>query len=134
LVSDDRSYAVNQRVCILRPAKVHPQFLAFVANRHPELLAHDDGFNQTHLPNAAFKIMRLPLPPVGEQALIAEFLTREDAAHTGAALRAEREIDLLHEYRTRLIADVVTGKLDVREAAARLPDEIRRCPRQPPAE
>ncbi|HSV93827.1 MAG TPA: hypothetical protein VLH81_12155, partial [Desulfobacterales bacterium] len=27
------------------------------------------------------------------------------------------------EYRTRLIADVVTGKLDVREAAARLPDE-----------
>jgi len=29
----------------------------------------------------------------------------------------------LHEYRTRLIADVVTGKLDVREAAAQLPDE-----------
>jgi len=36
---------------------------------------------------------------------------------------ALREIQLLHEYRTRLIADVVTGKLDVREAAARLPDE-----------
>ena len=30
---------------------------------------------------------------------------------------------LLHKSRTRLIADVVTGKLDVREAAARLPDE-----------
>jgi type I restriction enzyme S subunit len=36
---------------------------------------------------------------------------------------ADREIQLLREYRTRLIADVVTGKLDVREAAARLPDE-----------
>lgn len=35
---------------------------------------------------------------------------------------AEREIDLLREYRTRLIADVVTGKLDVREAAAWLPE------------
>ena len=35
----------------------------------------------------------------------------------------EREIDFLREYRTRLVADVVTGKLDVREAAARLPDE-----------
>ncbi len=34
---------------------------------------------------------------------------------------ARRELDLLREYRTRLIADVVTGKLDVREAAARLP-------------
>ena len=38
--------------------------------------------------------------------------------------RAQREISLLREYRTRLIADVVTGKLDVREAAARLPDEV----------
>ena len=35
-----------------------------------------------------------------------------------------REISLLREYRTRLIADVVTGKLDVREAAANLPEEI----------
>ena len=33
-----------------------------------------------------------------------------------------RQIELLQEYRTRLIADVVTGKLDVREAAAHLPD------------
>ena len=38
-------------------------------------------------------------------------------------MHAEREISLLREYRTRLIADVVTGKLDVREAAVRLPDE-----------
>ena len=37
--------------------------------------------------------------------------------------QAHREICLLREYRTRLIADLVTGKLDVREAAARLPDE-----------
>ncbi|HRZ62630.1 MAG TPA: hypothetical protein P5163_18750 [Rubrivivax sp.] len=37
--------------------------------------------------------------------------------------KAQREISLLREYRTRLIGDVVTGKLDVREAAARLPDE-----------
>ena len=29
----------------------------------------------------------------------------------------------MQEYRTRLIADVVTGKLDVREAAAQLPGE-----------
>lgn len=36
---------------------------------------------------------------------------------------AHRELALLREYRTRLIADVVTGKLDVRAAAACLPDE-----------
>jgi type I restriction enzyme S subunit len=38
--------------------------------------------------------------------------------------RGDHEIALLREYRIRLIADVVTGKLDVREAAARLPDEV----------
>jgi hypothetical protein len=37
--------------------------------------------------------------------------------------RAEREIELLREYRTRLVADVVTGKLDVRAAAAKLPSQ-----------
>ena len=39
------------------------------------------------------------------------------------AARARRQIELLEEYRTRLVADVVTGKLDVREAAARLPHD-----------
>ncbi len=40
-----------------------------------------------------------------------------------AIARARRQIDLLEEHHTRLIADVVTGKLDVREAAAQLPKE-----------
>ena len=38
--------------------------------------------------------------------------------------RTEREIALMQEYRTRLTADVVTGKLDVRPAAAKLPDVL----------
>ncbi len=37
--------------------------------------------------------------------------------------RLEREIELLREYRTRLVADVVTGKLDLRPAARQLPAE-----------
>lgn len=48
----------------------------------------------------------------------------EATAEVENALRlATAEISLLREYRTRLIADIVTGKLDVREAAGRLPDE-----------
>ena len=39
-----------------------------------------------------------------------------------AIARTEREIALMQEYRTRLTADIVTGKLDVREAAAKLPE------------
>ncbi|HQK45650.1 MAG TPA: hypothetical protein PLP52_01720, partial [Syntrophorhabdaceae bacterium] len=36
---------------------------------------------------------------------------------------AQREIALIREFRTRLIADVVTGKVDVRKAAKNLPEE-----------
>ncbi len=66
---------------------------------------------------------RLPLPPLDEQQRIVRFI--EDETHTVAIAisRLQREIELLREYRTRLVAEVVTGKLDVREAAARLPDE-----------
>ena len=45
---------------------------------------------------------------------------------TVAIARARRQIELVQEYRTRLIADVVTGKLDVREAAASLSDGVER--------
>lgn len=44
-----------------------------------------------------------------------------------ATAAAQREIELVREYRARLISDVVTGKLDVREAAAQLPDEIQQA-------
>ena len=62
-------------------------------------------------------------PDRQEQSRILGFLARETAPLDTAISRLEREITLLREYRTRLVADVVTGKLDVREAAARLPDE-----------
>ena len=55
-----------------------------------------------------------PLPPIPEQAAIAEHLERSTAAIDTAIARARRQIGLLREYRERLINDVVTGKLDVR--------------------
>ena len=67
--------------------------------------------------------IRLPVPSSGEQHAIIEYLDKTTADVDTAIVRARRQIELLQEYRTRLIADVVTGKLDVREAAALLPDE-----------
>ncbi|HMM52159.1 MAG TPA: restriction endonuclease subunit S [Burkholderiaceae bacterium] len=70
-----------------------------------------------------FYDIRLPVPPPQERNAIVAHFVAETATVEQAVRKAEREIALLREYRTRLIADVVTGKLDVREAAARLPDE-----------
>ena len=63
------------------------------------------------------------IPSVSEQHLIVEYLTAEVSRIRRARAAVQQEIDLLREYRTRLIADIVTGKLDVRAAAAKLPDQ-----------
>ena len=67
--------------------------------------------------------IRLPVPSSAEQQAIIERLDKATAAIDGAISRARHQIELVQEYRTRLIADVVTGKLDVRHVAAQLPDE-----------
>jgi type I restriction enzyme, S subunit len=65
---------------------------------------------------------RWPLPPVTEQTEIMGYLDHALKIPNSAIARTEREIALMQEYRTRLTADLVTGKLDVREAAAKLPE------------
>jgi type I restriction enzyme S subunit len=58
-----------------------------------------------------------------EREAILEFVVEKTKVFDSSIERLSREVGLLNEYRTRLVADVVTGKLDVREAATRLPDE-----------
>ena len=65
----------------------------------------------------------LCLPSTAEQQRILDYIAKHCDVQDAAIARTRRQIELLREYRTRLIADVVTGKLDVRAAAARLPGE-----------
>lgn len=65
----------------------------------------------------------LPYPPDDKERLdIVAFAEFQKNRFQPAIARVEREIALMQEYRTRLTADIVTGKLDVREAAVTLPD------------
>ena len=63
----------------------------------------------------------VPFPPIGEQERIVEALDDVTERIALAIDHARRQIKLLTEYCTALIADVVTGKVDVREATAKLP-------------
>ena len=58
--------------------------------------------------------LSLPVPPNHEQIRIAHCIDKATAGIDTAIDNAQRHIDLLHEYRTRLIADLVTGRVDVR--------------------
>ena len=56
----------------------------------------------------------IALPPVAEQETICRWITDQCQPLNDAIQRAEEEIKLIREYRDRLIADVVTGQVDVR--------------------
>ena len=69
-----------------------------------------------------FNEIEVPVPPVEEQVSIAAWMRSTGDRINRLVVSANRHINLLREYRTRLIADIVTGKLDVRRVAADLPE------------
>jgi type I restriction enzyme S subunit len=80
------------------------------------------GLRKT-IPKPRFLGIKTPIPPPDERIAIVNHIKEETCRIETIIARYEREIALLREYRTRLTAEVVTGKLDVRAAAAQLPEE-----------
>ena len=56
----------------------------------------------------------VPVPPIAEQSSIVRYLDEATGQVEAAMGCARRQVELMEEYHTRLIADVVTGKIDVR--------------------
>jgi len=79
---------------------------------------------QQRVPTDFVKNYPIALPTLAEQAEILDVIGHESLKFDMIGTRLKREIELLREYRTRLVADVVTGKFDVREAAAQLADDV----------
>lgn len=117
----------NQACCVL----AHPgdnakvQFVQFVVQTaKSHLLRESYGGGQPNINAQVVRSLRIGLPPVDEQVQILRSIEDSTSKFADAISRLRREIALLREYGTRLVADVVTGKLDVREAADKLPDDI----------
>jgi type I restriction enzyme S subunit len=72
---------------------------------------------------STFLGIKVAIPSRNEIGPIIEYLEQEVGAVDAGIARVEQEIKLMNEYHTRLIADVVTGAVDVREAAGKLPEE-----------
>ena len=119
---------VSQHVCIIRPknSRLIPEFLAAFLSTpfmQREIRFEQNGASREGLTLRSIRSFKITVPPISEQQRILAEIRVQDGRLRPAIRRARRQIDLLREYRTRLIADVVTGKLDVREAAANLPNE-----------
>jgi type I restriction enzyme S subunit len=130
LVPEGAKVCLGQRTVLMRlhREEYDAQFLVHMIYAGPPRLRiqlASQGSTVGHFNMDDIGSMKVLVPPLAEQQSIVAAIARDTASLTEAAERAERELHLLREYRTRLIADVVTGKLDVREAAARLSDESK---------
>jgi type I restriction enzyme, S subunit len=87
-------------------------------------LSRSTGIRASRLRLYPEQFLRIPIlvPPKSEQEAIVHQLEGETRTLDAGIDRASREIKFMQEFRTRLTADIVTGKLDVREAAKDLPD------------
>lgn len=113
---------VNNHAHILKPKRGN---LVYLANYMETLnyMAWISGAAQPKLTQDRLFSISIAVGPPEEQDAIVEHTARETQPLLNAIARLDREIALLREYRTRLVADVVTGKLDVRAAAGQLPAE-----------
>jgi type I restriction enzyme S subunit len=119
---------INQHIAFITPRLplASPEFIHLAltaAYRQLRALSDDSGSTKGAITCEDLKHFKLPMPPRAEQDELLRSIQIKTREVDAASTRLEREIDLLREYRTRLVADVVTGKLDVREVAARLPDD-----------
>jgi type I restriction enzyme S subunit len=116
-----------QRVARIRPtSKLRGDFLMLLLSGKSfadYLTPLFTGISVPHLSPEQIKSFRFAAPTHEEQQEIVIWTAESTRKIDVSTLSAEGEIQLMREFRTRLIADVVTGKLDVREAAARLPNE-----------
>ena len=126
LVQSDVPSLLLQRVARIRPARRLLRDFTFrllSGRSFSDYLAPIfTGISVPHVSPEQIKGFRVALPSVAEQQTIVDYLHSRVGSLRAAMKRAGDEIVLLREYRARLIADVVTGRLDVREVTAGHPD------------
>ncbi len=118
----DEAYCGADVIIFRANVETQPEFMGYLLDS-PQIARQKScigrGITIMHVYASQLKYIWLALPPPGEQAQIARYLEEATTEVSEAIDRAQRQIHLMDEYRTRLIADVVTGQVDVREADGR---------------
>jgi len=112
---------VNNHAHILKPRRGSLEYFAALLECI-EYLPWISGAAQPKLTQDRLMSVRIPVPPVSEQAAIISWIKASTTELEAVIKKARSEVDLLGELRARVVADVATGKIDVREAAIRLPE------------
>jgi type I restriction enzyme S subunit len=107
--------------------KMNPRFLTLFLSSWigvNNTISRANTVTMSTLDQGAIASLPILVPPMVEQIEILNFVDVESAPIIDAVSRLKREIEFLREYRTRLIADLVNGKVDVRQAVSALPEVL----------
>lgn len=110
---------INQHMAYITPSSkvLSADYLVtFLQGNYNYLRYISDGQGGTKgaLTCGDIKQLKIPVPPPPEQEIIIERVKQTLSEINTAIERTQREIELIEEYRTTLIATAVTGKIDVR--------------------
>lgn len=121
---------VNQHIALVRPrvGVIDAVFLGHAMKSVPSQIqfrGSEYGGTKQGLGLDEVKNLEVLLPLLVDQQRIVSEIKVVTRRIDATVAQAEREIVLLREFRTRLVADVVTGQVDVGEISASLPDRIQ---------
>lgn len=118
-VADEVSFCMGQDLCLIRPAhQVRSEFFEFSLNSNAVLGQIDSltvGATFKRINVERIRNYWIPLPPDDEQHRITLYLKRNIAHLRRVTTAVEMAIQRLVEYRSALITNAVTGKIDVRD-------------------
>jgi type I restriction enzyme S subunit len=109
--------AINQAILGLEPRRdaLSSEFLfSWLRSMERHIKNMASTSTQANLNAAKVKALPIFIPPLDEQHHICDWIKIECLVFNEAIVRAEDEIKLIREYRDRLIADAVTGQVDLR--------------------
>ena len=107
-------YWVNNHAHIIKPINGNIYYFCELL----ELIDYTiyiSGSAQPKLTQEALMSIKIPVPPISEQNKIFDYLKDEFNKIDTIISKSQQEIELLKEYKTALISEVVTGKVDVRD-------------------
>ena len=118
---DDNDLVCSTGFAVLTPKPdAFPKFVSYVAQSDAfthQVMVNSVGVAYPAISNSKLRVLLVPVPPLAEQRAIAAHLDAQTAKIDAAIAHYERMAELVAEYWTVLVADAVTGRIDLRQTA-----------------
>jgi len=123
IVDTDEDILLNQRNSMFKASdEVHTKWMYYLILNNQFVQEFDKQIDKTgQQPNISsndIAEISVPVPLLSEQIGIIEHIEAECSRLDSIIYKFEKQIELFKEYRTTLISEVVTGKIDVRGEVA----------------